>query len=99
MGHRHRQIRKTQKGVLQLVRERTRFDHINENLSLNQYRRLVRDPGYRETELGELRSTIRNLTEEEIIDRMSAKAIHEIHQQEDRRVFADIARALLAAPF
>lgn len=68
-----------------------RFERINEALSP--------DHGFKETELGELRSTIPNLTEEEIIDRMSAKAIHEIHQQEDRRVFADIARALLAAPF
>ena len=56
------------------------------------------DPGYRETELGELKSTIRNLAEHEIMDRMMARAMHEIHPLEDRHVFASIAATLLAAP-
>ncbi len=52
------------------------------------------DLGYRENELGELQSTISALTEDEIIDRMSAKAVHEIQSIEDRRVFGEIAKAI-----
>ena len=73
---------------------RTRFERINEELEGEG----PPDPGYLETELGEIRSTIRKLTPYQIVDRLAAKATFEIQQQEDRRVFADIARAILAAP-
>jgi hypothetical protein len=52
------------------------------------------DKGYKETELGELKSTIKKLTEHEIIDRMCARATFELHQQEDARVFAEIEAAI-----
>ncbi len=54
----------------------------------------IQDLGYKENELGELVSTIRKLTEHEIIDRLCARARHEIHALEDARVFAEIERAI-----
>jgi len=51
--------------------------------------------GYREGEDGELHSTIAKLTEYEIIDRLSAKACHDIRIREDRHVFAEIAKAVM----
>lgn len=69
---------------------------------LERYWRRLRgeahDPGFKETELGELRSTIKKLTEDEIIDRMCRKATYELHKIEDARVFADIERAIAGAP-
>ncbi len=54
----------------------------------------LQDLGYKENEFGELLSTIKKLTEHEIIDRMCARARHEIHAIEDARVFAQIEQAL-----
>ena len=56
----------------------------------------VQDLGYKENELGELVSTIKKLTEHEIIDRMMARARHEIHAIEDALVFAEIERSIAA---
>lgn len=53
-----------------------------------------RDRGYRETDYGELRSTIRKLTELEIIERLCEKAADEIRRAEDERVIAEIGRAI-----
>jgi len=54
-----------------------------------------RDLGYREGEDGELHSTIAKLTEHEIIDRLCAKACHDIQIREDRLVFGEIAKAVM----
>lgn len=65
-----------------------RFERIN--AALNP------DHGFKETELGELRSTISKLTKEGTIDRLVAKAVHDIQTREDRKVFADMAQAILS---
>lgn len=53
-----------------------------------EIRRAFRDPGYKENEFGELKSTIRKLSEREILDRMSAKVTYDIQREEDERCFA-----------
>src|SRR5271154_5840266 len=50
----------------------------------------IQDLGYKENEFGELCSTIKKLTEHEIVDRLVAKATQEIGAQEDAFVFASI---------
>lgn len=55
------------------------------------------DLGFKTTELGELRSTIRKLSEREIFDRMVAKATYDIQQLEDRRFRAELAATILAS--
>jgi hypothetical protein len=54
----------------------------------------VADLGYRENEFGELRSTIRRLTEREILDRMQAKAVFEIQWIEDQHVFSSFGASI-----
>jgi len=53
------------------------------------------DPGYREDELGELRSTIPRLTNDEILRRVEARAIHEIQFAEDQRIIKELDRAII----
>lgn len=69
---------------------RTRFQHINEYL---QEVEGPPDRGYIETELGEIRSTIRKLTPYEIVDRLAAKATFEIQQIEDKLFFTTLGQA------
>jgi hypothetical protein len=71
---------------------KTRFERINEYL---QEVDGPPDLGYIENELGEIRSTIRKLRPEEIVDRLAAKAVFEIQQIEDRHVFRSLAQAAL----
>jgi len=83
MGQRHRKIRSLEKQMLRLV-----LPKAGDVVPLKEARRILRDPGYKETEYGELRSTIRKLTTTEILGRLTAKAHYEICQREDARVFA-----------
>jgi hypothetical protein len=107
MGKRHRRTRKAVKGLLRTVillideePKETRFDHILANLdgpstlTVKEVTKILKDPGYKENEYGELRSTIRKLTEQEIINRLCAKATWDLHQLEDAKVFAELDRSL-----
>jgi len=85
MGQYHRKLRSLEKQVLRQVLPKT-----GRVVSLKEARRVLRDPGYKVTEYGELRSTIRKLTVVEILDRLAAKAHYEICQQEDARVFGEL---------
>jgi hypothetical protein len=95
------------KTVIRLIDEEpkeTRFDHIRANLdgpstlTVKEVTKILKDPGYKENEYGELRSTILKLTEQEILNRLCAKAMWDIHQQEDARVFAELDRCLQPCP-
>lgn len=106
MGRLYRLKRATEKAILRSVlvklddRVRTRFERIAPAppISIKEARKILRDPGYRENEYGELRSTIRKLTAFEIVERASARAVFELQQQEDARVFAEMGRAIAALP-
>lgn len=91
MGKLYRLKRAEQKRVF-----RAAAKHLGLVIDIREARKIMRDPGYKMTEYGELRSTIRKLTESEIIERLCWKATREIQQMEDERVFAELAAA--AAP-
>lgn len=91
MGARHRKLRSLEKNFLRGVLAKA-----GKVAPLKEARRVFRDPGYKETEYGELRSTIRKLTEREILDRLAARATFDIQQAEDARVFAEIDEAIKA---
>lgn len=83
MGQRHRHMRSQGKTLLRQILAKHGIV-----IPLREVRRILRDPGYKEDELGRLRSTIRKLTEHEIMDRMASRATAEIQAEEDARVFA-----------
>lgn len=83
MGKRHQQRRALEKTICRKAMAETGIV-----VPIKEARRVMRDPGYKETELGELRSTIRKLTEQEIMERVVARATWEIQKAEDERIFA-----------
>lgn len=89
MGKLYRLKRAFEKRIIRAAAE-----HHGVELAPGEVKKLVRDPGYKMTEYGELRSTIRKLTESEIIERLCWKATREIQQMEDERVFAELERAM-----
>lgn len=53
----------------------------------------VENPGWIVNELGQLKSTIKRLSEDEIIERLATKATYEIQQMEDERCFRSLRLA------
>jgi urease accessory protein UreE len=92
MGKRHRAIRAASKEILRTALRKGNVVKV----SFKQARKLLRENplGYKEDELGELRSTIRKLTEHEIVDRACARAMWELHKIEDANCFAAIDQAM-----
>lgn len=86
-------LRKALKELNAKPKEPTRFDRLIEAkpIGIQEARRILRDPGYRENEYGELVSTIRKLSMDEVMDRLQAKVHFEICQMEDERLFRSLA--------
>lgn len=73
-----------------IIREAIEHHGLAKVISIKEAQRALRDPGYKANELGELRSTIRKLTEDEIIERLTWKATAEICRAEDERIFKEL---------
>ncbi len=95
MGRVYRLKRSAQKSLLRLITDKNpEVGKAASELSTNQVRRLITSPGYKVNEYGELRSTIRKLTQDEIIDRMAEKAKYDIQNAEDEYAFGTIEDAM-----
>lgn len=103
MGKRHRAVRSHLKLIVGSALKNGGLDDVPVKVALKVLRGgiaattplgfKVQDLGYKEDEFGELVSTIKKLTEYEIVDRMCARATNDIQRIEDARMFADLEQA------